>query len=331
MVEAFDRDRRIARTRAYTKGVDTRRYPSTCPRAIGATVTGRSSASSKSSAQWSRRPPPPSLRLSCVRGDTPAGLPILSRHHQAAGACGRERRKQPVSGAADRRPVLHVRQIHPQHRPRSQTVRESRGRAGDRPRNIRGGNDYDHEGDRCDAYSSRLDELKRLQARRHGRRLSRAGAAAGRGEKILPTPNGLHCCSTGRSSHRTTKRAQIACAPRGCATVRLGEDVNYPRTTSARKRSSSSLRGAADHHERNAYHREMRPWQNLARLRPRREGLSRGIQAYWDARMPRLFAQRELVHGDGSFARFFRFSTKVNRVILDDLVPTASTPASGAI
>lgn len=45
-----------------------------------------------------------------------------------------------------------------------------------------------------------------------------------------------------------------------------------------------------------------------------------GYSAYY-ARMPRLFAQLELAHGDGSFARLFRSLTKVNLLILDDLGP----------
>jgi DNA replication protein DnaC len=45
-----------------------------------------------------------------------------------------------------------------------------------------------------------------------------------------------------------------------------------------------------------------------------------GYSAYY-ARMPRLFAQLELGHGDGSFARHFRWLTKVDLLILDDLGP----------
>jgi DNA replication protein DnaC len=45
-----------------------------------------------------------------------------------------------------------------------------------------------------------------------------------------------------------------------------------------------------------------------------------GYRAYY-ARMPRLFAQLELAHGDGSFARLFRLLTKVDLLILDDLGP----------
>src|SRR5262249_38519388 len=50
--------------------------------------------------------------------------------------------------------------------------------------------------------------------------------------------------------------------------------------------------------------------------RPGREG----SRAYY-ARMPRLFAQLELAHGDGRFARLFRMLTRVDLLILDDLGP----------
>jgi DNA replication protein DnaC len=49
-----------------------------------------------------------------------------------------------------------------------------------------------------------------------------------------------------------------------------------------------------------------------------------GHRAYY-ARMPRLFAQLELAHGDGSFARLFRSLTKVDLLILDDLGPDRLT------
>jgi DNA replication protein DnaC len=49
-----------------------------------------------------------------------------------------------------------------------------------------------------------------------------------------------------------------------------------------------------------------------------------GHSAYY-ARMPRLFAQLELAHGDGSFARLFRTLTKVDLLILDDLGPDRLT------
>ena len=49
-----------------------------------------------------------------------------------------------------------------------------------------------------------------------------------------------------------------------------------------------------------------------------------GFRAYY-ARMPRLFAQLELAHGDGSFHRLFRSLTKVDLLILDDLGPDRLT------
>ena len=45
-----------------------------------------------------------------------------------------------------------------------------------------------------------------------------------------------------------------------------------------------------------------------------------GYSAYY-MRMPRLFAQLELAHGDGSYARLFRTLTRVNLLLLDDLGP----------
>ena len=39
------------------------------------------------------------------------------------------------------------------------------------------------------------------------------------------------------------------------------------------------------------------------------------------ARAPRLFADLELAHGDGRFARLFRMLTKANLLILDDWGP----------
>src|ERR1700746_1033376 len=49
------------------------------------------------------------------------------------------------------------------------------------------------------------------------------------------------------------------------------------------------------------------------------------------ARVPRLFADLDLAHGDGRFARLFRMLVKVDLLVLDDWGPTASQPASGAI
>jgi DNA replication protein DnaC len=49
-----------------------------------------------------------------------------------------------------------------------------------------------------------------------------------------------------------------------------------------------------------------------------------GYRAYY-ARMPRLFAQLELGHGDGSFARLFRMLTKVDLLLIDDLGPDRLT------
>jgi hypothetical protein len=49
------------------------------------------------------------------------------------------------------------------------------------------------------------------------------------------------------------------------------------------------------------------------------------------ARVPRLFADLDLAHGDGRFARLFRTLVKVDLLSLMILGRTVSTPASGAI
>jgi DNA replication protein DnaC len=48
------------------------------------------------------------------------------------------------------------------------------------------------------------------------------------------------------------------------------------------------------------------------------------------ARVPRLFADLELAHGDGRFTKLFRTLVKADLLILDDWGPTVSMPASAA-
>jgi DNA replication protein DnaC len=44
------------------------------------------------------------------------------------------------------------------------------------------------------------------------------------------------------------------------------------------------------------------------------------------ARVPRLFADLELAHGDGRFARLFRILTKTGLLIFDDWGPDRLNP-----
>jgi DNA replication protein DnaC len=124
-------------------------------------------------------------------------------------------------------------------------------------------------------------------------------------------------------SSRTTKRTQIrlraARLRHGQASV---EDVNYRAQRQLDKALFQQLTGCrwiAD--KRNLLITGKcglgKTWLACALAqRACREGYS----AYY-ARLPRLFAQLELAHGDGSFARLFRSLTKVNLLILDDLGP----------
>ena len=47
-------------------------------------------------------------------------------------------------------------------------------------------------------------------------------------------------------------------------------------------------------------------------------------------RLPRLFADLELAHGDGSFPRLLRSLVQADLLILDDWAQTASPPISAA-
>jgi DNA replication protein DnaC len=47
-------------------------------------------------------------------------------------------------------------------------------------------------------------------------------------------------------------------------------------------------------------------------------------------RAPRLFADLDLAHGDGRFARLFRMLVKFDPLVLDDWRPDRLSPASGS-
>ena len=76
-------------------------------------------------------------------------------------------------------------------------------------------------------------------------------------------------------------------------------------------------------------HRTLRRWKDLARLRLGSEGLPRQppmtLQSAIYQRLPRLFADLELAHGDGSFPRLFRSLVKADLLILDDWGPDRLT------
>src|SRR5262245_49428674 len=70
--------------------------------------------------------------------------------------------------------------------------------------------------------------------------------------------------------------------------------------------------------------------QHHAQDRHRRTLRRDGYTVHY-ARAPRLFADLDLAHGDGRFARLFRMLVKFDPLVLDDSGPDRLSPASGAI
>jgi DNA replication protein DnaC len=128
-------------------------------------------------------------------------------------------------------------------------------------------------------------------------------------------------------TNRATKRAQIRLRaarlryPQACV-----EDVDYRAQRQLDKalfQQLASCRWIADRHNLLAAGKcgLGKTWLACALAQ---KACREGYSAYY-ARMPRLFAQLEIAHGDGSFARLFRYLTKVNLLILDDLGPDRLT------
>src|SRR5262245_63096113 len=106
----------------------------------------------------------------------------------------------------------------------------------------------------------------------------------------------------------------------------LGRGRQLPRATAARQ---SALPTARDlpldcREAQSSNRREMRLGKTWLACALAQRACREGYRAYY-ARMPRLFAQLELGHGDGSFARLFRMLTKVDLLLLDDLGPDRLT------
>ena len=175
-----------------------------------------------------------------------------------------------------------------------------------------------------------LDQLRGAEARRHGRRLSRQLEQQD-AARDLTTPNGSHSCSIERSPiARPSARRAPAAAARLRHSQAAVEDVDLTaRNANSTKRSSSSSRPAAGSRKNEFFIATGKcGLGNLARLRPFR-GPVAGYRAYY-ARMPRLFAQLELAHGDGGLHASSACSPKSICSFWTTSVPTASMLASSA-
>ena len=123
--------------------------------------------------------------------------------------------------------------------------------------------------------------------------------------------------------HRTTKRARIRLrAARLRYSQASVEDVNYREPRHLDKtlfQQLATCRWIAD--KRNLLISGKcglgKSWLACALAQ---KACRDGYSAHY-ARFPRLFAQLEIAHGDGSFVRLFRTLTRVDLLILDDLGP----------
>ena len=198
----------------------------------------------------------------------------------------------------------------------------ARGRAGDSARQHPWPHATSIEEMTNDAHPSHHRPAQSAQARRHGEAFVELAGARAR-PAISPTPNGWRCCSTARPP----TAAPGASRP-GCARARLRhsqaaiEDVDYRtprRLDKALFQQLATCRWIAEH--RNLLVTGPcgvgKSWLSCALAQ---KACRDGYTVHY-ARVPRLFADLDLAHGDGRFARLFRMLVKVDLLVLDDWGP----------
>ena len=131
---------------------------------------------------------------------------------------------------------------------------------------------------------------------------------------ISRTPNGWRCCSTARRPIATPGASKPGCAAPSCATAKpRSRTSTTARHDGSTKRCSSSWptgRWIAEH--RNLLVTGPcgvgKSWLSCALAQ---KACRDGYTVHY-ARVPRLFADLELAHGDGRFTRLFRTLVKVD-------------------
>ncbi len=140
---------------------------------------------------------------------------------------------------------------------------------------------------------------------------------------ISHLPNGWRCCSIARRRIAALSGSRAGCAMQSSATAGSSiEDVDYR----AARRLDKALFQQLAAGRWIAEHRNLlitgpcgvgKSWLSCALAR---RACRDGYTVHY-ARVPRLFADLELAHGDGRFARLFRTLTKADLLILDDWGP----------
>src|SRR6516165_10911174 len=172
-----------------------------------------------------------------------------------------------------------------------------------------------------DAHPSHPRPIASAQARRHGAGLRRARSARGRAQSRPRRMAGLAARPRGgRSQHPPLpNRLRAARLRHSQASI---EDIDYRaprRLDKSLFQQLATCRWIADH-------------RNLLLTGPCGVGKSwlscalaqkacRDGHTVHYARVPRLFADLDLAHGDGRFARLFRMLVKVDLLVLDDWGP----------
>ncbi len=218
----------------------------------------------------------------------------------------RRRWRRPASARSDRGAVLLLGQFDPEEQPPSQTARTRRGRARDPARQYPRPRLLPLKGKTMLTHPT-LDQLRAMKLDGMAEAFVEL-ADAGRRRRSRTMPNGSACWSTARSPAAIPDGSRPACARPNCATSAPPSktSTSAPRANSTGPCSSNSPPGAGSTTHRNLMITGPcgvgKTWLACALG----QKACRDNHTVIYQRLPRLFADLELAHGDGRFPRLFR-------------------------